>query len=116
MSLQLDLFAVPTPPPRIPRTEAEEALAWERRLLTDMLAAPVVACFPGFTGAICERLVEKGLAVSEPAGFLDPEACVADEIGATRSFKAHVREYWKDPHPQFRYSITAAGCTYLPET
>ena len=89
-------------------TEADHA-GWERRLLSDMAAAPIVACHPGFTGAMLERLVAKGLAVRESAGFMemrDPTGMMdAGKIISAAKATAMLREYWREPFPQFRYSL-----------
>lgn len=111
MDVQLDLFAEPA---RVVERwwlgEGEkaqrESLGWERRLLSDMAAGPVVTCYPGFTGAICERLVAKGLATKTAAGFLAPPAGMTP-----RQLKEWGRK--PDDHPKFRYEIAAAGTAFL---
>lgn len=108
MSAQLDLFA---PPPR--DVMAGQSAGWERRYLAELADGPTVCCFPGWAGHHHQALVDQGLAAREDAGFLDPIAGVCPDIQATAKFKAHVREYWKAPHPQYRYSITDAGRSAL---
>ncbi len=84
MSVQLDLFVELAPKPWKPE---DDYPGWQARILEDLKAGPLVMCFPGFMGAMAERLVARGLVASEPAGFL-PNA--ADS-------------------PQFRYSLRAAA-------
>lgn len=110
MSAQLDLFApAPGPAPK-PWSREDDYPGWEARYLADLAEGPRTACYPGFAGAICQRLVTRGYATREAAGFMDPEAMnISAEIRSTKAFKAHVRAYWKDPSPMFRYSITPAG-------
>lgn len=100
---QLDLFTQPLLPSRAaPREDDSDHLGWERRALEDLTAEPLVYCFPGFMGTVCERLVSKGLATREPAGFLDPPAgMTARQLN---------KWGWKsEDHPRFRYTLTAAG-------
>lgn len=87
----------------------EQDRGWEQRALLGLLATPALCCFHGFMGAVHERLVRKGLATREDAGYMDPLRGVSEEIQATKKFKAHVRGYLKDPFPQFTYTITEAG-------
>ena len=104
---QLDLFA---PPPRAPWKPEDDRQGWDDHFLARLAERPLTACYPGLTGSCCQRLVERGYATREDAGFMDPEAGnIADDIRATKAFKAHVRDYWKDPFPQFTYTITDAG-------
>ena len=97
--LQLDLFA------ERPRSPTDHLDDWAPRLLADMADGPIVACFPGYTGAMLERLVERGLAVREDAGFMDPLRCLAPGLMTPAKLRAYERDYWKDPAPQFRYSL-----------
>lgn len=71
----------------------ETKLGWERRLLSDLQDGPMVICFPGFTGAICERLVAKGLATREDAGLMPKPA------------NWPKRAKW-ERHQQYRYAIS----------
>lgn len=109
MSDQLPLFEDERPVYR-GKTDAEIDQGWEDRLLSDMREAPVVCCFPGFTGAICERLVSRGLAIREDTGFMeikDPAGMMeSDKIITPRRAKAIMNGYWAAPFPQFRYSAT----------
>lgn len=107
--MQLDLFsAPPAAPARWWLGEGDEAqaqqLGWESRCLADMATGDgtLTYCFPGFMGAVCERLVAKGLATKEPAGFLDPPAGV----------KPATLKQWgwrREDHPLFRYALTDRG-------
>lgn len=82
--------------------EAERAqVAWERRALCDMAAQPLVCCFPGFMGAVCERLVGKGLATKQDAGFMSPPPGIPPK---------KLKKWWRaEDYPQFRYALSTAG-------
>lgn len=112
--MQLDLFA-PAAQVYVPPSDAEDRLGWEHRCLSDLAAGPRTYCFPGFMGAVCERLVEKGFATRASAGFMDPVARVHTPSYSPAKLKRYVRDYWKDPFPQFTYTITPAGRVHLPE-
>lgn len=107
--MQLDLFPPPaaplvTTPPDFNGSE-KERLGWERRALSDMAERPLVCCYPGFMGAVCERLVAKGLATKEPAGFLPPPDLPPKKLKQMR---------WRsEDYPQFRYAPTIAGRAIL---
>jgi len=79
-----------------------ERMGWERRALSDMAAAPLVYCFPGFMGAVCERLVEKGLATKQSAGFMAPPENVTPRQLKGWGWRA-------EDYALFRYTITAGG-------
>lgn len=114
MSAQLDLFAPPPAPSRKPWSPEDDYPGWEARYLADLAERPLTACYPGFAGAMLERLAAKGHAIREDAGFMDPEAMnISAEIQATKAFKTRVRAYWRDPSPMFRYAITPAGLAAL---
>jgi len=74
-----------------------------------METAPVVACYPGFMGAMCERLLEKGLVVREDAGFLEPQdptgMLMDGKVCTPAMARRWLADYWRDPFPQFRYSL-----------
>jgi len=107
---QFDLFeaAPPARAPWPPDGEAER-LGWERRILSDL---PVTAYVGGFTGAICARLVAKGLATETPAGFMgpptdldgNPVTMAPDHKGRMVPLRHRAEDF-----PQSRYEITAAG-------
>lgn len=109
-SAQLDLFVAPAPP-RWWLGEGEEIraerLGWERRLLSDLAAGPRTYCYPGFTGAICERLVSKGHASREDAGEMPMPEFWPDTSRGRKEWKA------RGPHPQFTYTITESGRAIL---
>jgi hypothetical protein len=94
---QLDLFDAPPCAPWSPDSEADR-LGWESRLLQDLADGPRVYCFPGFTGAICERLVAKGLVSKEARGQMAAPEWIKTPADR-RWFKA------SGPHPQFEYRI-----------
>lgn len=99
---QLDLFAVKADPIDFNGSEADR-LGWERRALSDMEQGPLVCCYPGFMGAVCERLVAKGLATKEPAGFLPPPDL------PPASLKKMGRR--AEDYPRFRYASQSPGTT-----
>ncbi len=75
---------------------------WERRALIDLLDGPRTYCFPGFMGAVHERLVRRGYAVRETAGFMAPLP--------GRTATQLKRDGWNEKdHPQFRYSLSDTG-------
>jgi hypothetical protein len=88
--MQLDLFAKPPMAFIPPMTEDEERAGWERRLLSDLAAGPLVYCQDGFMGHVAERLVARGLVVSEDAGFL--------------AAPGKIKGYRKEDYPQRRYA------------
>ena len=103
VAAQLDLFAEPSAP-RWWLGEGEEAqaehLAWERRALSDMAEHGLIYECPGFMGAVCERLLAKGLAAKEFVGFRKPPESVTP-----RQLKAWG---WRsEDHPLFRYTRRA---------
>lgn len=105
--MQLDLFKASAPPPhRIDWQERDrqQRAAWEPRMLADMADAPLVCCYPGFTGAVCEGLMERGLASKEPAGFMMPLPGSPPKL---------VKTWRKEDFPQFRYTITDDGRAIL---
>jgi hypothetical protein len=64
---------------------------WEERALADMAAGPLTYCYLGFMGSICERLVARGMAVSEDAGFM--------------AAPGKIRGYDPREYPLRRYSV-----------
>lgn len=48
--------------------EGDLQRSWEKRLLVELEQGPLVYAYPGFMGAVCERLVEQGLVRREPWG------------------------------------------------
>ena len=110
---QLDLFA--PPPPKAWRPEDMNP-GWEARFLRELADAPILACYPGFTGARLEALVERGHATREDAGFLEHTPYVegmllGDKKATPESYARWCRE--REPIPQFRYAITEAGQAHL---
>lgn len=105
MTLQPDLFSYAPP------SEDQERLGWEERMLNDLQSAPIEACFPGFTGSILERLVTRGLALREDAGFmipLDPMTGMIDDKPCTpEKAKRFLADYWKSPCPKYRYTLAS---------
>ena len=95
MSIQLDLFAEPARKPWTPTDDHDD---WERGFLHDLHSGPIVACYPGFTGAMLERLVTKGLAVREDWGFMGPPLDLTGQPVKIKGFR-------KQDFPQFRYSL-----------
>lgn len=87
---------------RTSKRAVRERLAWERRALCDIGArGPLTYCYPGFMGAVCERLVAKGLADREHAGrTIKPESW-------PKGSKFEAAE-------QYRYTLTDAGRALLP--
>lgn len=112
---QLDLFA---PATCKPWSMEDDYPGWQARFLREMAEAPIVACYPGFTGAMLEALVARGHASREDAGFLPHtpyvEGILFGDKPATRAqYERWCRE--RERLPQFRYSITTAGRAVLGE-
>lgn len=104
--IQADLFISPAPT-YIHRPPEAEALGWESRALDDLMDGPALACPGGFMGHVYERLVAKGLATREDAGFMQPPKGLDG-----RPVK------WPQGHraadyPQSRYTLSAAGRAIL---
>lgn len=83
-----------------------EHLGWERHFLAELAAAPCICCYPGFTGAMHERLVENGHATRTDAGFMPYPEGVTPRQAKQWGWKA-------TDHPQFEYAITDAGRAIL---
>ena len=101
MSGQFDMFQVL---PVCDRSDTSAA-SWCRRMLRDLAAGPRVYCYPGFLGAACEILVDRGLASREPLGDLPRPDDLPKKLW----------KWWAEsgPRPQFRYAITAFGRAHL---
>ena len=115
MTPQLDLFKAAAPAYDPAAESRREADAWCPHVLQNLAWSPVTYCFPGFMGAVCERLVERGLATKVDAGNMPPPAFVA---GAGFKSEAELRRWFRQsgPHPQFTYTITKAGFATLTST
>lgn len=104
MTTQQDLFLC-----KPWESSIEEKRGWERRAILDLERGPVVACYPGFMGSVYERLVAKGLARRDDAGFMvppDPTGMMENgKIISPKRADQITKEYWTDPFPQFRYSL-----------
>lgn len=95
---QIDLF---TPLPAKPDFGIQDLEGWQERVLADMAEAPLVYCFPGFMGAVCESLVAIGRVTREPAGFMDPPDLPPRKLKAMG---------WRaEDHAQFRYALAGAA-------
>lgn len=72
-----------------------------------MADGPLTCCFPGFTGAVCERLVAKGLVEREDAGFMGPTIDLDGKPVLYRPATKDAPSYRFVPgeHPQFKYSL-----------
>lgn len=102
MNAQIDLFK-PSHGPAwdSEETQDSERRGWERRVLSDLQAGPLVYCYPGFMGAVCERLVASGRVTREPAGFMDPPKVSPQKLKAM--------EWRAEDHQLFRYSLALDG-------
>lgn len=115
MNVQPSLFDL-MEPPRAPWKPEDDYPGWQARFLRELAERPCVACYPGFTGAMHEALVERGHATREPAGFMEPGPYVegmflGDKRATPKSYERWCRQ--QKPHPQFRYEITEAGRAIL---
>lgn len=115
MIAQADLFET-LEPPRAACTPEDDLPAWEARFLRELAERPCVACYPGWTGAMHETLVERGHASREDAGLLEPlpyvEGIQMDGKPATLAqYERWCRQL--EPTPQYRYAITEAGRAIL---
>jgi hypothetical protein len=91
--IERDLFDFDAPPRAAyePMSEAQEAIGWESRVLDDLAGGPLVYCWEGFMGSVCERLVAKGFVVAEDAGFM--------------AAPGKIKGYQPSDYPQRRYKL-----------